>query len=202
MRHVAIGLLGLLWALPLRAQEDPMQGLPSASAEYQRIAAERSRENAGFDAQEAGCYGRFAVNACLKEVQSRRRAMLADLKRQEASLHDAERLQKGADRLRASEQKALDRQEQDVQAGQSAATVQQRLQAQQEKQAEHAASALPVPSENRELPVSSGPSAKEQASQRERYAAKQAQAEKKRQELARRLKEKGAKPVPGLPVPD
>jgi hypothetical protein len=201
MRHVAIGLLGLLGALPLHAQEDPMQGLTSASAEYQRIAAERSHENAVFDAREAACYGRFAVNGCLKEVQSRRRAMLADLKRQEASLHDAERLQKGAERLRASEQKALERQEQDVEAGQSAANGQERLRAQQAKQAEHAAFA-PVPRESRELPVSSGPTAKEQASQRESFAAKQAQAEKKRQEIARRLKEKSAKPVPGLPVPD
>jgi hypothetical protein len=114
MKRLAFSLLGLLAALPLRAQEDPMQGLPSASAEYQRIATDRSRENALFDAQEAACYGRFAVNGCLQEVQSRRRAMVADFKRQEASLHDTERLQKGAERLRASELKAVERQQQEL----------------------------------------------------------------------------------------
>ena len=200
MKRLAIGLLGLLGAWPLLAQ-DAMQGLPSASAEYQRIAAERARENTLFDAQEAACYQRFAVNNCLADVQSRRRAMVADFKRQEASLHDAERLQKGAERLRASEQKALEKQQQDVEAGKSAAAPQERLQAQQEKQAAHPLAASSA-STNRVAPSSSGPSAAEQARQRASYAAKQAQAEKKRQEIARRLKEKSSKPVPGLPVPD
>jgi hypothetical protein len=154
-----------------------------------------------LDEQEAACYGRFAVNACLEEVLSGRRARLADLKRQEASLHDAERLKKGAERLHASEQRALDQQQHDRDADEATAVSQQRLQGQQEQQADHL-SPRPSNSNGRAASPSRAPTATEQATQRDVYAAKQAQAENKRQEIAKRLKEKAGTPVRGLPVTD
>ncbi len=87
-------LLAALLALPAAAQ------VPADEAnERARITAERSRVEAEFEAGHKACYGRFAVNDCIDAAKSRRREALADLRRQEVSLNDAERRRRAAERL-------------------------------------------------------------------------------------------------------
>ena len=200
MKQLLCGLLLLICATPLLAQTAPPA--PVSAEDYQRIDAERARESANFESQDAACYRRFAVNDCLKKVQSRRIAVMAELKRQEARLHDRERQLRGTEAVQRLEQKTLERKQRqdEIQAEGGVGAAQDKLREQQSKQAEHAAKAAsgsaPVAA-----PSPTGPAAADQAQARASYERKQADAEKKRQELARRLAEKAVKPVKPLPVP-
>ena len=84
--------------------------LPAAAeapaVERARIAAERGKVEARYLDEERVCWGRFAVNGCLAAARAKRRSALADLRRQEISLNDAERKQRAAERLRSMEQRA------------------------------------------------------------------------------------------------
>ncbi|MGZ5194500.1 MAG: hypothetical protein ACXWJM_03995 [Ramlibacter sp.] len=75
------------------AQEDP-----GVAAQRARIASERSEVEAAYGARQRQCYLKFAVNDCVKAAKSQRREKLADLRRQEISLNDAERKRKAAER--------------------------------------------------------------------------------------------------------
>jgi len=70
------------------------------------IAAERSRLEAGFLSEDAACYKRFAVNSCLENVKTRRRAVMADLRRQEILLNDEQRKSKAEQQIRKSQEKS------------------------------------------------------------------------------------------------
>lgn len=83
-----------------------VQAQPLVEAERRRIAAERTRAQAGFANEDSACYKTFWVNNCLDEVKSRRLALLADLRRQEVALNDQERKAQGADQLQKIEEKA------------------------------------------------------------------------------------------------
>jgi hypothetical protein len=202
MKRLVFSLLWLCGAMPLWAQTQTMPLAPVSNEDYQRIESARTRERANFEAQEAACYQRFAVNDCLKKVQSKRIAVMAELKRQEGLLHDRERAQQGADALERIEQKALERQQRldEDQTAEGANHEQTKLQEQKDKRAEHAAKATSSP-----VPVSAtvptGPTVTDQAEARASYARKQADAEKKRQELLKRQAEKASAPAKPLPVP-
>jgi colicin import membrane protein len=84
----------------------PADQMRSIDAERTRISAERNRLEAGFLAEDAACYDRFAVNSCLGKVNDRRREAMADLRRQELSLNDEERRIKGAEQIRKTEEKS------------------------------------------------------------------------------------------------
>lgn len=181
------------------------------AAEMQGIEHIRARETAVLDAQEAACYQRFAVSGCLQEVQSRRRAMLASLRRQEATLHEKELAERGAEQRLRSRQKAEERQAQQAQlladqadAG-SAEQQAHKLQVQKDKQAEHAAQAARLGASSARaagvVTQAGGLTLADEAANRSSFARKQAQAEQKRQELARRLADKGGKSAAPLPLP-
>ncbi len=194
--------LSTLWAAQVLAQSDVAGTVSDAGAERSRIEEARTTEMAALASEEAACYQRFAVNDCLKKVQSRRRVLDAALKRREALLHDAERRQQATDEAQRLAQKAQEKQQQDaeVAARHDATRQAELLQAQQEKQAAHAARAVSAP-QAAASHAASGLTPAEQAASRDSYAAKQAAAEKKRQEIARRLADKKAvKPLPALPV--
>ncbi|RFO98477.1 hypothetical protein DIC66_00875 [Rhodoferax lacus] len=207
MRSLLPCLLALLCVYPVWAQDDGPQGAKAVeweTAEFQRIEATRVRETAAMDAEEAACYKRFAVSSCLNGVQSRRRAMLANLRRQEATLHERQFAAQGAEQLRRNQQKARERaqQEADQRAETADGSRADRLQAQRDKQAEHTArkstSAASAPALRAPL---AGPTPAEQATNRENFARKQAEAQKKREDNARRQAEKGGKPAAPLPIP-
>jgi hypothetical protein len=201
MKRLVFSLLWLCGVVPVWSQA---QALPTAQVsieDYQRIEAERKRESANFDAQEAACYQRFAVNDCLKKLQTKRIAVMADLKRQETRLHDQERSQQGTDALERIEQKGLEQQRQeDIQAQDGAGRAQEKLQEQQNKQAEHATKAASGPASG-SSPAPSGPTDAEHAEARASYERKQIDAEKKRQELIKRQSKQTGKPANSLPIP-
>ncbi|CDS49129.1 Translation initiation factor 2 (IF-2; GTPase) [Polaromonas sp. CG9_12] len=70
------------------------------------IATERNRLEAGFMSEDAACYKKFAVNNCLENVNARRRAVMANLRRQEILLNDAERKSKAEQQIRKSQEKS------------------------------------------------------------------------------------------------
>lgn len=84
----------------------PLFAQPEVEAERSRIAAERTRVQAGFAVEDNACYKRFWVNDCLDEVKGRRLDQLADLRRQEVALNDQERKAKGAEQLQKIEEKS------------------------------------------------------------------------------------------------
>ena len=93
--------------------QSPAQEKYSNALERSKIAAERARLEAGFQAEEAACKSRFAVNACLQEIRPRRNAAMADLRRQDLLINEAERKARGADQSQKTEDKSsLERQQQ------------------------------------------------------------------------------------------
>jgi colicin import membrane protein len=92
-------LLACGWAVA-QTEEGGLQ----EQAEHQRITAERAQIAQRFAQEEAACYQKFAVNDCLDGSRTRRRTALADLRRQEILLNDAERKRKGAQQMQRMEQ--------------------------------------------------------------------------------------------------
>jgi colicin import membrane protein len=84
-----------------RAQDEA-----GAAAQRVRIAGERGQVEAEFNARQKQCYLKFAVNDCLNLAKSQRREKLADLRRQEISLNDAERKRKAAERAGSLEERS------------------------------------------------------------------------------------------------
>lgn len=81
---------------------------PQGSLDERRAALsqERSRLEAGFAAEDAACHHRFAVNSCLGQVDVKRRAALAQLRRQEILLNDEERKNRAEAQRRKIEEKS------------------------------------------------------------------------------------------------
>lgn len=82
-------------------------GVEQQSGDTQRLAinAKRQQLQSGFSAEDAVCYTRFAVNNCLRNVDARRKASLADLRRQDVVLNDQERRRRGAEEIQRIETK-------------------------------------------------------------------------------------------------
>lgn len=188
-----LALWGALALGPLLAQTVESTDF---AAGYARIEAERARETKALEEQEAACYQRFIVSSCLKAVQVQRVAVMNALRKQESALHAAELRQQGTDALQRLEQKAHDRSEKEAQSALDAAESPDRVQAQVEKRAAHAAKAgearnqAPVPHEP------TGPTGQEQAQNRESYAHKLADAEQRRQAITKQRADRTGKPLP------
>lgn len=82
--------------------------------ERARIAAERDQLETRFAAEEAACQARFFVNACLNKIRPPQREALADLRRQEILLDDAERKRKAAEQLEKIEEKGSEQRKQEA----------------------------------------------------------------------------------------
>lgn len=99
-------LAGLSIALVMAWGAAGAQPQDEVKAERARISEERGRVEARFAAEEKACYAKFGVNDCLQEARTRRREVLADLRRQEVSLNDADRRRRGAERLNDLEKRS------------------------------------------------------------------------------------------------
>ncbi|WP_367846779.1 hypothetical protein [Rhodoferax sp. WC2427] len=115
MNKYWISLLCVLASTPVLAQI--ADGGLEVAAEHARIDAERQRIEKRFAYEEAACFQKFAVNDCRDASRARRRADMADLRRQEISLNDAERKRKGAEQLQRMEQAAAAKDEPPVAVG-------------------------------------------------------------------------------------
>ncbi|AYQ29759.1 MULTISPECIES: hypothetical protein [unclassified Polaromonas] len=106
MKNLAVAcFLATLCVVVLAQPAAPAEAAPTRDAERARIGAERARLEAGFLAEDAECYKKFAVNSCLGKVNERRREAMGDLRRQELILNDEERRIRGADQIRKTEEK-------------------------------------------------------------------------------------------------
>jgi hypothetical protein len=192
MRAAVLALACWLWAGALWAQEDPLQGFSSVSAEHERLDQRRSDLLRALAAEDAACEHAFAQSDCQARVEAHRRAEMSDLRRQESILHDDERQQRSQDQLRSVEIKLQEHEQLN-----SEAESAQRTAAQLEKQQAHLppVSAPVVPA----VPRPKGLDAQEQAQNREAYLRKQEAAKQRKEDLARRLQEQGSKTVQPLP---
>lgn len=181
-------------------------------AQRKRIQHERDTLSAARSREEATCYKQFSVTDCLHGVRARYSEALSDLRRQEVSVNDDERREKGAaqrgrvderiqDQRRDREQRALDKEATPVAPGrrpdpQDAAAQreqaahgrtaqrQQRAQARDQEAAARVQRATQAPGEQ------------------QRYDAKMHQAEQRRLQNERNRAEKPARPgIQPLPVP-
>jgi colicin import membrane protein len=185
----------------------------SPDAERTRIAAERSRLEAGFLIENAACYERFFVNSCLDDVNSRRREAVATLRTQEILLNEQERKLKGAEQIRKIEEKAS-AENQQIEAERratAAADYQSRLKGQTEKQqsrtkaqaAEQANSEARASRLQAKQQKQQARSAKQaaEAAETARYEARQKEAENRRAQNAREQLQRAKPAAEPLPVP-
>ncbi len=209
-RGVAVGLACVL---PVLAQAQVDASPESMAREHARIAAERSAARATFAQEEKACYSKFAVSDCLTDVRRRQRVVMADLKRQEVVVNDAERKRKAAEQASRLEQRNDSKREESADA-----KMQSSLRGQQEREQRAAgksadrAAAQAAEASNRESfearkqaslgkQVARDEKAANAAQQRQRFEAKQLEAEENRKRRAT-LHRKSSKPkAQPLPVP-
>ena len=195
-------------ALAQPAAEVPATGHDTEKAQ---IAAERARLETGFKAEETACYRRFLVNACLEEIRPRRAQAMAELRRQEIVLNEAERKARAADQIQKTEDKqSAERQQQRADQEQKARDDaakrlernEQRAQAQgkTDEQAGANVTAAQARQKNSESKAGEVLTRQEQAAIRAEQAKTRAdKAAQHQTDRERRLKEKG--PVTGKPLP-
>ena len=177
------------------------------------INAKRQQLQSGFKAEDDACYQRFAVNNCLRDVNARRMASLADLQRQDVFLNDQERKRRGAEEISRIEAKqtAANQQELAERRAKVFAEYEMRTQVIDQRQrlktseADAAAIALQATS-NRLKAAKAKADARQQqqagASQEAvKFQERQVQAEKRRAEHAQQQAAKPIGAAKGLPVP-
>jgi colicin import membrane protein len=141
-------VLGAIWSAlaamalhPLAwSQQDTSQGPEQVAAERLRIQQQRQIATVELNAQEQACQSKFVVTSCVQDVGRRRIAMLADLKRQEAILNDADRQNRGAEQLARGRDKEVERANVDAKLSSSPiSTLLDRKMAQESKVEQHRA---------------------------------------------------------------
>lgn len=201
---LVFAVLGL--PLASQAQEDPGE-----AAQRARIAAERSQAQATFRDQEKACYRKFAVTDCLNAAKAQRRQVLADLRRQEISLNDAQRKRKAAEHLRSIEQRSSpDKQQQAEQRAKGLDQYREREALAARKAAERASAAASGPAKaaakqedvarkQAEASANQSRRAEEAAQNVKRRNERLAQAQERKASLEKRLAERRKPPADPLP---
>ncbi len=192
-----------LTACPVWCQTEASSGKATLEAERQRIDSTRQQKTAELDAEELACLSKFAVTDCQNRVSARRRQLLSDLKRQEASLNALERRQKGLEQLQRGEEKAADRaaRELELQTGSERTEQSDKQKAQEEKVRNHRQQANPAGGSPPAGKSTSTLDPKEVEANREAYAEKQKALEKRRKDREQRLLDHGpgSQPLPSTP---
>jgi hypothetical protein len=101
---MSLCLAGLV--VPSAAQTDAERVMEQREEQQREwINQTRARHQAQFRRQEIACYQRFAVNDCLNESRRTEREVMADLRRQEVLINDAQRKRRAARQLLRSDQR-------------------------------------------------------------------------------------------------
>ena len=205
MNRLLCAILFSLLCGPALAQTQSAPHEHAMQAERADIAAQRARAEAGYAAERKACYQKFAVNDCLRDASARHRQVLAELRRREIALDNAERKQQAVERQAELQQKAADAAHKRSEAEQSGARAgaQQRSNA-----ADHASDAAAARSaaedrQRRHQQELDAQAQKAQAagSERARYDAKIKEAEERKADRDRRERENTAPPAKPLPIP-
>lgn len=202
----------VLLSLPLASTAQVDEG---TTAQRARIAAERSQVEAAFRVEEKDCYRKFAVNDCLSAARDHRRQLLADLRRQEILLNDAQRKRKAAEHLRDIEERSSpEKQEQKAeQRAKTPAEQRDREATAARKAADRASSEASLPAKAARRQEETKRKQAEASAARQRRAQEAAQnLEERQQRLAeaqerkagvdKRLAERKKPPAKPLPVPE
>lgn len=194
LRRVVVG--GLTTAMLATAWAQDAQ-VDATEVRAQLEARKRDRA-AEFDAQEQACTQVFAVTDCVREVNVRRRAVAALLRKEENALNEQERRQRERERLQSLEYKAQQRAKQARSLDTNIESEEDRLRRQQDKQAQHGPQSAP----REVVETSAPPSIDAQTTKRNAasFAERQKAAEERRAARDKKLKEQGKVPA-DLPTP-
>jgi colicin import membrane protein len=167
-----------------------------------RIDAIRHQNTLELDAEDAACFSKFAVTDCQNKIVTRRRKMLAELKRQEGALNAVERRQKGLEQLQKSKNKAAEnaQRELDTQAGTDKTTEADRQKTLDGKVLSHREQAK---AETRKSKQPTSTSALDDATvqkNRAAYQDKMKELEKRREDRDKRMQEHGPSSLPLPPT--
>ena len=196
MIGLRIFVLSLLLAMVSIAWGQDVSGKERA-----RIDAIRNQRTIELDAQDAACLSKFAVADCQSKVGTRRRLMLANLKRQEDALNATERRQKGLEQLQQSADKAAERaqRERDAQSDTEKTTLEERQNNLDRKVLSHHDQAKAAASKTKAAKSTSALDAATVEKNRAAYQDKLKELEKRRQDRDKRLRDHGTK---GPPLPE
>ncbi len=206
-RIARVGVLAAITASTLSLAQAP----DSVAQERARIATERQAAEARFASEEKACNVKFAVTDCVNEARARRREVLADLRRQDISINDAERKRRSSERIKtieersspqaqqqAAEQRATARSEQAAREQAFAQKAADRARQQQERAARAAAD---PPGEARGKVGKAAAATSDGAANLQRSQARQQAAKERRDKLQKRLADRNKAASPPLPVP-
>ena len=161
------------------------------TAERARINEARSVLQTETQARERACYQQFSVNACLSEARAKRRAALAELQRQEIVLNDQERKERAAKALAGQAEREATHAEKAQEAAAKPAHVPQAKApmpaasaAEQAQRAQTAAERRAAETARKQ--VQHAGKVADEAENTRRFEAKQSQAQKRREDRARR----------------
>ncbi|KQU66052.1 MULTISPECIES: hypothetical protein [unclassified Rhizobacter] len=161
---------------------------PSSQAERERIAKQRQAAEVQYAQREAECKRRFVVTSCIDQARADRRQSLDNLHQQEIALDEVERQQRSAEHRRRREAKAWDEINKPPPEPRAPRVPKQR----------EAKPLLPPSAASRPAPVDR--SADEQQA-RERFEARQREAQAHKEEIEKRNRDRAAKRKPALPMP-
>jgi hypothetical protein len=178
----------LLIAALAQAQA-PTADKPSSQAERERIAKQRQVAEVQYAQREAECKRRFVVTSCIDQARADRRQSLDNLHQQEIALDEVERQQRSAEHRRRREAKAWEEINKPA--------PEPRLP--REPKAREPKPLLP-PSGAASRPAPVDRSADEQQA-RERFEARQREAQAHKAEIEERNRKKAAARKPALPMP-
>lgn len=168
-------------------------------AQQDQLDAQRSRVNQEADAAERVCHETFAVTDCVKKVQARQRQQLTEIKREETALHDRQRKEQAVEQARQTAEKQVQREQQWMEKPGGVANADARKVQQDDKRRQHQGIASAGGKASHAGAGHQAPQAIQ--GYRSEWERKQQEAEKKRLDRDRRLRDKAkSKPVPGLPT--
>ena len=185
---------------------------PAVEVQRDRIGTQRAEAEGLFTREKAACYQRFAVNDCIREADTRRRGVLADLRRQEVSINDSERKRKGAEQVQQTEvksgagkqQEQADKRANALQAEQDRQdNAAQKQQVRKDKQGAEPGKQAETVAKNADAKAKTVARAQktlEAAERSKAQAAKLKDAAQKRADAAQRLREKNKPPSAPLPA--
>ena len=170
-------------------------------AQRQAIVSQQHQLLQKLEIQDNNCAERFFVTDCRAQVDAQRRKALAEFKRQELALDDAQRAQRAVEQQQNLVDKQLERQERDNRMVDPDNTPAVRLQRQAEKQAAHIQQAQSQQRPTTQPKTPSGPDAAARQRSTQAYEDKQKALEQRRAERDQRLREhpSTAAPLPSQP---
>lgn len=171
--------------------------------ERSRIQAERARQEANIQTEEAACYARFVVTDCIRQVRAHRREVFQALRREEVTLNDAERQRKALAQIEQLKGKSsVQRQDEDAERRLEASQAQQER---EKRAAEKAAAAMNAASAPVQSPVAPnslthGRTAVDIGKDKQQFTDKLKEAQEYRASRVKSNREKTGTPSKPLPV--